>query len=94
MRKYVFLTTLFLLLLKISSASAGVAANGMEVDPETLGIVGIGNFPSEIFWGTGSNRIETLGIGGSGMEIPRDFSISTERPFRMEYSREIGPGAL
>ena len=44
-----------------------------------------------VFGGSDSRELTTLGVGGSGFEIPRDFSISTERPFRMnEYSREMG----
>jgi len=89
MKKYVFFTMLFLLFLKISNASAGVAANGMEVDRESLGVGGSGKFPTEVL-GESRGVIGVFGPGW-GMETPRDFSISTDGSFRMnEYSREIG----
>jgi hypothetical protein len=92
--KKIFFVVIFILFSKAFARSSGPGGFGMEIESESIGIGGSGKFPSEIFWGTGSNRIETSGIGGSGMENPRDFSISTEGPFRLEYSREIGPGAF
>ena len=64
----------------------------MVADSEVYGISRPNGLSThEVLGGLGSGGLSFSGLGGySGMEIPRDFSISTEGPFRMnEYSREM-----
>jgi hypothetical protein len=94
MKKIIFVVILVLFSKAYAKSSGPGPGWGMEIDPESLGVTANGKFFTESL--NGSGGLSWLGVGGiESMEIPRDFSISNERPFHMnEYSREMGAGGF
>lgn len=94
MKKIFFILGLILFTNTQARVSGPGPGWGMEIDRESLGIGGSGKFPTDVLTGGGFGGLTTLGVSGiSGMVTPKDLSIFNERPFLMEYSREMGLGS-